>query len=395
MTQISDYDPIANLMYGLKSADSRRQYPARLNVFFGFIGLEGTLEERAVHFLDQSKDRSWSYTNIMRFIDSLKDKSKNGEIAAGTIRNYYKAIKLFCDMNELVLIWKKISKGLPRPRNASSDRVPSKEEITRLLQYPDRRIKPIVYTMIASGIRLGAWDYLRWKHIIPYKGDNGQVISAKIIVYAGEHEEYYSFLTSEAYLALKDWMDFRASYGEKITGESWLMRDLWRTTNITYGAKLGLAKDPRKLQSSGIKRLIERALWEQGIRRPLAEGQKRHEWKAAHGFRKLFKTIAEQHMKPINVEILMGHNIGVSASYYKPKDHEVSDDYSKAVDHLTVSGLRYKDDNEMTSMKNQLSSLQSLVQGIMSSIADVDQETKNKIAKQWYKGGLYSKEKLF
>ena len=109
------------------------------------------------------------------------------------------------------------------------------------------------------------------------------------------------------------------------------MRDLWKTTNIDYGAKSGLAKCPQKLKSSGVKRLIERGLWEQGIREPLQKGQRRHEWKAAHGFRKLFKTITEQYMRPINVEILMGHNIGVSASYYKPKEHEVLEDYLKAL----------------------------------------------------------------
>ena len=76
-------------------------------------------------------------------------------------------------------------------------------------------------------------------------------------------------MTPEAYLSLKEWMDFRASYGEKITGDSFLMRDLWQTTNIDYGAKWGLATHPKNLKSSGIKRLIERALWEQGIRQPL------------------------------------------------------------------------------------------------------------------------------
>ena len=75
-------------------------------------------------------------------------------------------------------------------------------------------------------------------------------------------------------------MDFRANYGEIITQESWLMRDIWQTTNIDYGAKLGLATCPKKLKSSGIKRLLERALWEQGVRHTLQKGSKRHEWKA-------------------------------------------------------------------------------------------------------------------
>ena len=49
--------------------------------------------------------------------------------------------------------------------------------------------------------------------------------------------------------------------------------------------------------------------------------------KTVHGFRKFFKTQTEQVMKSINVEICMGHNIGVSKSYYKPSEKEILDDY--------------------------------------------------------------------
>ena len=61
----------------------------------------------------------------------------------------------------------------------------------KLLEYPDRRIKAIVYTMTSSGIRLGAWDYLKWGHIRPIEKDGKEVVAAKIIVYAGEDEEYF------------------------------------------------------------------------------------------------------------------------------------------------------------------------------------------------------------
>jgi len=106
----------------------------------------------------------------------------------------------------------------------------------------------------------------------PISDDEGNVIAAKLDVYGGDVEEYYTFITPEAFTALKEWIDFRASYGERIAGDSWLMRDLWQTTNMNYGARWGLATSPKKLKSSGIKRLLERAVCEQGIRKPLIEG---------------------------------------------------------------------------------------------------------------------------
>jgi len=92
-------------------------------------------------------------------------------------------------------------------------------------------------------------------------------------------------------------------------------------------------------------------LWEQRLRRPLENGCRRHEWKAAHGFRKFYKSRAEQVMKPINVEITMGHDIGVSASYYKPTEREVMEDYLKREGLLTINDDKlaiYKQVAELT-----------------------------------------------
>ena len=336
---------LSSFIYAIESPESQKLYLLRLKQFFDFHGLSGSLEEQAAAFLRKAKDNGahhqWVQDAIISFINYHKQRVQRKEIAAGTLNNSYYVIKLFCEMNDLdaAINWKRISRELPRTKPTANDRAPTIEEIRTLVEYPDRRIKALVYTMCASGIRLRAWQYLKWKHVEPIKNDKDEVIAAKLTVYAGEPEEYYTFITPEAYNALKDWIDFRILQGEKIDkdGDSWVMRDLWQMSDVKYGAKWGLATNPKRLQNDGIKKILNRALRVQGLRQPLTEGKRRHEWKTSHGFRKFFKTHAEQVMRPLNVELLMSHESGISDYYYRPTVREVLDDYLKAVDLLTIN----------------------------------------------------------
>ncbi|MGD1838537.1 MAG: hypothetical protein ACPKPY_10840 [Nitrososphaeraceae archaeon] len=71
-----------------------------------------------------------------------------------------------------------------------------------------------------------------------------------------------------------------------------------------------------------------------------------------HGFRKFFKTTCEQlEMRSINIEILLGHNIGVSSSYYKPKEQEVLNDFLKANGFIINEENRLK--SKITEMKDK------------------------------------------
>jgi restriction endonuclease len=195
-------DPLSVFMYALKAPETRRQWPRRLKVFFDFLKLEEPIGAQAKQFLIKTKQNSqWAQDNLLRFMSFQRERVRQGKISEATIPNYYKAVKLFCEMNDLVFNWKKITRGIPRVRQAANDRAPTKEELQSLVQYPDRRIKPIVYTMACSGVRIGAWNYLLWKHVIPMTNTLGEIIAAKLIVYAGDREEYYSFI--EAYNKLK------------------------------------------------------------------------------------------------------------------------------------------------------------------------------------------------
>src|SRR4051812_3010651 len=316
-------------LYAMKSPVTREKYQKRLEKFFNFIDLEGeTVETKSISFLNKAKREGdgWVFNSVLKFMQFQLDRANRKEITGSTVRNYLKSIKLFCEMADLSIAWKKISRGLPRAKNYSDDRIPTIEEIRKLLEYPDRRLKAIIYTMASSGIRLGAWDYLRWGHVRPIEKDD-KVVVAKIIVYAEEEDEYFSFISVEAYKELKSWMDYRSFSGEQVNEDSWLMRDLW-DTGIMQGK--GFVTKPNKLSQTGIKKLINRAIWAQGLRKKLENGKKRHPFQAIHCYRKWFKTRCEiAGMKPINIEKLLSHSIGIRNSYYRPTENELLEDYLK------------------------------------------------------------------
>jgi hypothetical protein len=58
-------------------------------------------------------------------------------------------------------------------------------------------------------------------------------------------------------------------------------------------------------------------------------------------------------MRPINVEITLGRDIGISASYYKPTEHEVLEDYLRSVDLLTIQNDGIKLERQISQLKEK------------------------------------------
>jgi hypothetical protein len=361
-------------LYAMKSPVTRDKYQRRLSTFFEYARIkEASLREKALSFSGKATtEPSWAFNIILSFLEVQNARVNKMEISGATVRNYVKAIKLFCEMADIPIPWKKLTRGLPRAKSYSDDRIPSIVEIRRLMEYPDRRIRSIVSTMASSGIRLGSWDYLRWGDIRPIERD-GKVVAAKIIVYAGDSEQYFSYISLEAWQEITKWIQYREASGEIVTEDSWLMRDLW-DTRVAQGR--GLVSRPKRLTSLGIKRLMERAIWAQGLRKKLETGKKRHPYQANHSLRKWFKTRCELGgMKPINVEILLSHSVGVSNSYYRPTEIELLDEYLRVQDFLIigeehrlqkqVSELREKDKDSEYIIKAKLQEKDDQIQCLM------------------------------
>lgn len=116
-----------------------------------------------------------------------------------------------------------------------------------------------------------------------------------------------------------------------------------------------------------------------GLRRKLPPGKRRHEFQADHGFRKFFKTRAEQIMKPINVEMLMSHSTGVSDSYYRPTEKDLLDDYLKAIDLLTINGDRITLQKQITELEEKSKDNEYVIKG---KLEEKDKQIEGLIKKQ-------------
>jgi hypothetical protein len=196
--QEMDLSPYALFVYSI-SPCTKETYFRRLRRFFDAISLDGTtFENRCNKFAEKAKgNASWAFNSILIYTQSQKERVEKKEITGGTLHNCVKVIRMFCEVTDVMIPWKKITRGLPRIKRHADDRAPTIDEIRKIIEYPDRRIKPIVYTMVSSGIRVGAWDYLKSGNIVPIE-KNDNLIAAKMIVDAGEPDEYSTFKIPEA-----------------------------------------------------------------------------------------------------------------------------------------------------------------------------------------------------
>jgi hypothetical protein len=113
-----ELDPWSLFIYAMKAPMTKDRYKTRVSKFFDFIGLdkEGhAVEDKARTFAKRGKeDINWAFSNVLRFIHFQKERVDKKEISGATVRNYAKSIKLFCEMADIPIPWKKITRGPPR-----------------------------------------------------------------------------------------------------------------------------------------------------------------------------------------------------------------------------------------------------------------------------------------
>src|SRR5215469_6826514 len=110
--------------FSVRSETTRKYYERRIRLFLDFVnfGLENknNMEERCNEFAYKGgSEVKWAVEQVIWFLQFQKDRVEKSEITPSTLSNYVKSLKLFCDVCDIAIPWKKIIRGLPRGRQAS------------------------------------------------------------------------------------------------------------------------------------------------------------------------------------------------------------------------------------------------------------------------------------
>jgi integrase len=269
-------------------------------------------------------------------------------------------IKHACEMNDVILNWKKLKKFIKSEKTDNEingkDRGYTHEEIQKILGFSDQRLKTAFLVLASSGIRIGALQSIRL-------GDLEKIDNLyKITVYRGDREQYITFCTPECAKEIDAYLDFRERRGEKITQDSYLLvRKFSLKTKVKGKAFRGRA----------LWAILEDCISNCGLREiDHVNPFKRKQVPLLHGLRKFAtKQLVDSKLNPEIREMLLGHKIGLTGCYYRPTPQEMYEEYQKAIDNLTIE--------PSNRLKRKVETLQ-VEKSILDSIASRLQELEKK-----------------
>jgi integrase len=321
--QQEDNDAERLFLNSIKSKATKHVYLIYLQKYLMFVNCK-TLNDLIVKYKDPKDiDRK-----IIDFIIAMKEVGKNYRC----ISNYLTPVISFYRINDIMLNSKKINKFMPPKTRAKKNRGYYHEEIQKLLDIADERMRAVILLLVSCGCRVGAIPTLHVRDI----EKSGDVY--KITIYENEEEEYFSFITKEAYDAVESYLSMRRRMGESVGPDSILIREQF---DVRDQFAIASPKTVTANTLSGkIAQLAERA----GIREKtiLKEGEKSGSFRKSvpqvHGLRKAFSTFAlNAKMDIIKRRMLEGHSVGIDEHYCKPSEEDLQEEYMKAADNLTIN----------------------------------------------------------
>ena len=363
MVRSKDASPLELFAQGIRARETQEKYTRTLRQVCCDVLeeiLEGTFEERVAELVRRAREEpEWARDLLINLSGKLRKRTELPRdhpdyLNPSSFNNYYKPIKKLLEMNDVTMPWKRIYATFPEIDNVAETRGWTRDEIGKMLRNTrDPMERALLLVLASSGVRSGGLD-LNWGDIVPvYRVggdlvldpgiDDGQVACAMLQVYRGSAESYVTFITPEAYSALRE-------YGymwTKVMGRQPGPKD--PIFLVTQGA-------PRRASYRSIRKRIDRMIMDAGLRDPGAAGARRHEIPLMNGFRRFWNKTCKESLSSdsplsslIKKEFMMGHKglVSLDQNYFKTSVLELAEEYAGIVPDLTI------DDSERLRRSNR------------------------------------------
>ena len=333
---------------GLKSAVTKAAYTFALQKYMKYLKIDNPDD-----LLKYQANPKFIQNQIIDYLIYLKNPPSSLRYA--TRSQYLAAIMTFYELNEVALNKRKIYRYLGEEEKPIENRAYTTEEIARMMEVCDERVKALILFLASTGVRIRAIVDLKLEDLASVP--NFDLYQVK--VYSDSKQSYFTFTTPEASKAVNTYLSYRERYGEKLIPKSPLFRDQFdrNDPDSIHNVK------PLKLRA--VERLISRTIEKSGIRTierqtelQNGHGKIRKNVRLTTGFRKFFNTqLIYADVRPAIKEMFMGHSIGLDDHYFKPSESDVLEEYLTAVDFLTIS-----DENRLKKKVKELTKKQDEIE---------------------------------
>jgi integrase len=360
---------VKNFLQNYDNTGTRKNLWNGLNKYFQSIYEEATpenLEEMANKYFSENRNYE---EDIQNFLKSL-----NG-LAPLTIKLKLSNIKTFLIENDVELpekFWKKIRRRIKGSRALTLDRIPTNNELKKLLLHVPIHGKAVFLSLESSGMRIG--ELLQSNIDDLYLNENPARIQIRGEVTKSGNSRH-AFFSREAKEALTEWLKVRKEYLRVAVAKSHMYEKSVEDSRI-------FPFDPSTAYS-----IWKKALHKSGLNgRDKSTGREKIH---PHTLRKFFRTRLGATGIPVDVvEALMGHEGYLTEVYRRYTIEDLRKFYLQGESALLV----FTDAAEVTKLRQEVEehahkiqkevdernrSLQSLVNGLTAE----NLEVKSKVAK--------------
>lgn len=301
-----------------RSENTRQAYKQALDNFKEWLGLDA---DKIVERIESGDLKVVSALN--EWLDDLSAR----ELSPATQWLFVSAIKKFFEVNieNLNVNWKRLD--LPRRYRVEEDRIPSKQEVKRILSFGRIKDKAFVFFKFSSGVRDITMAGLRVGDIDFDIFPDVAMVNIKPEI-AKDRVRHYTFITPEAKETLRAYLAFREREGEDVGSKAPL---------FSYRGEF--------MRPAAFSQRWRRLLKRSG----LAEKSGKTHTLRFHTARKFFRTSLEYAgVSKSYREFLLGHKGEyLDDAYFKPTMERVLNEYRKAIPYLTIETPEKMDAEEI------------------------------------------------